>query len=1260
MKKFSLSLILLLSSIASFSQSYMIPDAGGPGMEVYIEIVAPTNQKGFFGNDGFFINNSSEINRIDVTGGSSEFIEISPFVVSWEGRLISAYIYVDNEANPDSERYDILSSQFINQIEVYINNSLIESYDFHIIRPSSVGNITTGTLLGRIEGVNNGIGYVSPRNTIVVDSLTLANNSYDISIDDPDPNTSGNQAYLPFIILSDGPIIGLGPDSEINASANGKNAGPGGGGGAGGICDRSFFVSAGPGSNGGVGFTGGGAGGQNNNGSPNLTRVGGMGSGSDFDNNFNKNGTEFRTGGISLNGVHGGGLATNTIQSSGGGTGHPFGVSSLGYNNDGANGYGQGQYGGGAGNRGNRSGGNAGYGSAGVNDDTFPNGTNAGLAHGNDFGVPIAGGSGGGSGNPQSITPNCSGDGGGGGGAIRIFASSIDNIKILADGADGADVDPDGGSGSGGFIEISTKVSTTGVQYSANPGQDAGIGRYRHNVFGTDKPILISGTESPTIFDGMSTDSVQYVESSHNLSGRKRGGFSYEYFLKSKTGDWLKIQDLDGFTPQSFNFDINFDPSISKWYGASFLKINSPDQSNEYSYEPDYILSQSAANIFNLVAPEIECELSRNLIKLDCAESSIYDTLEISNLGEADLVIDLPNLNWLPLGASASIVSPPQNLEFIIAPGSSSFLITQFDIIPGVASPVVYTLRLPNNDSDENPTEITYSIDLVDQAVEINDSNGNPVSVINLDVCKEDFPYYFEIFEVVNLSNVNLTNPSALSNSNDFIVSLDTPDFPIRLTAQMLNQEMEVGTYSTTITFSSDECIDPLYSFEININVLDTELTLLEAPNNIFDFGSVKIGDSDTKTLTFRNTGATSIELETLTNITLPFNLISTTPALPITLAPNDEIILEIEFIPTVDGLSSQFHLFEYGDNLFVCDEQKQFELRGEGTQSDLKFDNLIDFGSHEYCYFPEQFQLFIENTGNGSYQFTEEPVFSGPNADLFNLNGIVPVDRRINPNSFAQVTISMGIDNTILPKGPISAIMTLKTDDPNLPIIEVDIVANIIDMAFSISLNQVNLGQIPYGIVQDINLDVTNQSNTFGLEYLRTEPTSFINTDPGNLIDPTEITSLIWEYIPPQGQFNESMTFWMESDFENCEYPVVVNILGEGAEQKVEFSREEFDFGDLIICDDVKTLALEVSLDGPGDVFINEVNLNNNIDGYFTTLNNPLPITINSNTFSITVFYDNIMAEYGNHEAELEILYTKNGETLNKVFTIKANKIRV
>jgi hypothetical protein len=414
-----LLLSLFVAGVAEAqTPSYLHPDAAAPGMTVYTEIIGP-NIRGNFGPDGI---NQAQIELVNPADASR--ILVGPSVTSWDGRMISQTFYVRQNAALGPVPFRVITSHGTTAVD-----------EFYIVEAQTIPtNLPPGAL-----GSGGDYGTRSRRNTMVVESLNLGNGTFTVSDIDPDPNRVGNQALLPFTILSKGPVTIKG---ELTVSGVGQNGIAGGAGGGG--RDNT---------NGGRGYTGGAG----------TQALGGVGSGSD--------GSGW-DGGNSITGTPGGrgvGPRWWDDQGGGGGTGFPFGSGGIagtwyeegGWNSPGGIGGGSG---GGEKARPDSSfgGGGGAFATAGGHSGPW-NGFNGGRPYGNALIVPFCGGSGGAAGN--QFGDGRGGNGGAGGGAISIVSNLMVEVKgrISANGADGESTQGvhksgGGGAGSGGAIALTAPV----------------------------------------------------------------------------------------------------------------------------------------------------------------------------------------------------------------------------------------------------------------------------------------------------------------------------------------------------------------------------------------------------------------------------------------------------------------------------------------------------------------------------------------------------------------------------------------------------------------------------------------------------------------------------------------------------------------------------------------------------------------------------------------------------------------------------------
>jgi hypothetical protein len=737
----------------------MLPDIGTPSMNTYIEIFAPANAQDSFGQDGIYTNNpDANVRVVPANPSDSAKIIISPLVVSWRGRLISCHVFVLPEkygVTPNSSDWSKLDGRWVVPLKVIVKDGSgsreSNTNNFYIVRPTALGDVR-GKNLGTVFG-EGGLGVRSPRGAMIVDSLLLEPDKiYTVSTKDCDPTTDGNQGYLPFVLLAKTKIVGN--KSTIDVSAQGINGGPGGGGGGGPTSDAptGFASDA---DNGGNGFTGGGAGGYNNSRLPVLLFgesrwfVAGAGSGVGADATANGVGC--------LTGVQGG-RSIKTImpllppapESSGGGTGHPFGISGQGFwsSSDGVSQLPS--YGGGNGGTQGGNGFSGSFAADGVGDNMA---SLRSKPYGNKMGVPLMGGSGGGGGNPMG---GVGGSGGGGGGAINLYGLSIEDMTLKAEGANGADrPNIKGGAGSGGYVGVQCRTRINNVFVNVQGGkqnreQNLGYGRIRFDTPRRNFTGLLTPPSNQVKFEffthqGFLSDTLSLAPSPITRPVTVRGFYQGESaeetnlrtYRRSLTGLWVQRNDAmrdgaiteDGIVPWSTTDFIIDAPDSDSLYFYCFVGHRKPNASppafnlsDPYAYVPEWYFSQAAVNVLTVpplplisVSPQ-GLSLADTVCGLDRSKSAVQAAITIFNNRGAPLYITgaalqsqlrMPSTG--PTGLSVAtqisptnprIVPPPATVGGVIAT-SSTQLVVQFraPLTLGISTVIIDTLLVFHNDT---------------------------------------------------------------------------------------------------------------------------------------------------------------------------------------------------------------------------------------------------------------------------------------------------------------------------------------------------------------------------------------------------------------------------------------------------------------------------------------------------------------------------------------------------------------------------------
>lgn len=666
--------------------SYLLPDIGSTALNTYVEILGPTDYKGNFGADGFYLNNAGDDIRVELARpADSEKVVIGPVVISWDGRMISTQIFVLPNVISNSKDWESLSDEDRIPIRVRVGKLISNVDSFYIVQSAGVISPKSNQVLGS----GGALGKRSRRGAMIVDQLIMPSSGIvRCSMKDTDPRTEGNQAYLPFVLIARDGIAAGG--SQLSVSGLGRNGGPGGGGG-GGIFNDGW--SGGKTSEGGAGFTGG---------QGNPVNAGGMGSGGV--------GLITSEGGISLNAVLGPTdlLGSDTWfgalggQGAGGGTGFPFGVSGRGNRASQCNPRGtQGGYGGGGGASECYpvafGGGGAGYATEGTGAGTTGGG--AGHVYGNPEIVPLAGGSGGAGGNPWY---GQSGQGGGGGGALGIYSMKGGDFRLVSDGVRGEDQEFQelghwsgaGGGGSGGGIAFGGKLPISFDTVSANGGA-SGIAQNPHDPGrpslqdggnGGQGRIRIDGEVrsygrivAGSLFHGLSTDTSSFVKREFVLTGTGSSN-SVTLYLWSRAEGW-KEYSSPAVSGSKWKADMRLLGQDTIFLVVA-SQTTSPVSNTEYANSPEAIFSQTAANILRTEGTCVDGQTygySTELYKV-----KIKDTLTVPlSIGFSGTArIDSVSKNAVSL--RLSLLISDANAEVLSVTPPSGWKLTSFQLKLGV------------------------------------------------------------------------------------------------------------------------------------------------------------------------------------------------------------------------------------------------------------------------------------------------------------------------------------------------------------------------------------------------------------------------------------------------------------------------------------------------------------------------------------------------------------------------------------------------
>lgn len=992
MRIFSSCSILLLLSVLFAAQlaaqpqvSYIIPDIGAPGMNTYVEIIAPQGAAAPFGTDGIYLNNPGDNLRVIASGAAAADVVIGPLVVSWNGRLISTQVFVKPGVAANRT------------VQLIVQNGAGQSapVDFDIIAPAALSS-GAGGVLGQ-----GGLGQRSKRGAMIVSSLSLTGGSYTVSTNDPDNGAAGNQGFLPFILISRGPVT-IGSGVTITANANGRDGGPGGGGGGGQMCDRTFLGNGGNGTDGGNGYTGGGAGGQNYSGGSSSFRNTGSGSGSN---------------GNSLNSASSG---SNSVcyEGTGGGTGHPFGKGGVGWCGSETP---DGQYGGASTAGQNSGGGGAGFTADGANASGSNSANSRGRLHGNAELVPLAGGSGGAGGNPQELTGGCGGTGGGGGGAVALYSMegmSIGTIRAVgANGTDGSR-NSDGGGGSGGAIVLGTKLGgNSGGTHDVSRGNGVGsggngsVGRGRYDGFVAGTPAFTTGA---SVYVGPTTDTTSYVTSSNfTLTGTRGGTSGIRVYMRGDNTNWQQL-GAPNYSGRNWSLDVSTAGS-GNFYFAAFQEVTNPNN-GQYTAEPGWVTSQVAGNVVKVqAAPRMEIlegpdgnlgnagecagqpTQPKSIIKFTNTENEILNVKGV--LGGA-------NPGFFTIQSPAGLLNPA---GINLAKGDTVVIVVVANPPSTGGGPWTATLTLNTNDPRTGFTKVDIPLQVTrTQYVDVSVSDSTIdfgqvcVQQTELDTVWIRFRGYHQQYTFSGVERPSL--PFSLerpSGSFSFTPAVAGQPFvdsvPVVLRFRPTTPNVFYDTLK--IPHNCGELTLYLRGEGIRVNMR------VDPPSRIVNFGQVPLGNTQRQTVTIYNDGTTPITIKS--GVIAPggsrYTIVNPPSLNGLTIPPSDSLKVEIEFAPNAVGsFSAQLQIELEGP----CSNVEPIFLNGFGVVRCLQanpteFSMMADSCSAN----PQPFDtvLTLQNCGGLNVDVVE--AFTANDKVSLGLQGALP--RRVGGNQSEGVTVT-------------------------------------------------------------------------------------------------------------------------------------------------------------------------------------------------------------------------------------------------------------
>lgn len=1238
--------------------SYIIPDIGAPGMAVSMELVGPNSgdQNGnvFSVNvDSIFSNNATDPLRLECVRPSDRWkITFSPVVISWSGRLMSVIAFVSSACSPNSSDWRQLNTEWRIPVQVITTNGTSNVDTVYIVQPTRLGDLSgvAQTVLGA-----GTLGVRSRRGAMVIDSVIFRDTTYTVSVSDPDGNAAnGNQGYMPFTLMSVGPVRGAGANAKLVVDAVAQDAGPGGGGGGGRFCD----LAAGPGTRGGNGFTGGGKGG---NSLTRLYQAYGSGSGTPLGDGTSN----------SLNDTRGSSVP-GAFEASGGGTGHPFGISGSSCS-DGNGCIPDGGVGGGSGAQNNVAGAGGGYETAGQKSAAIID--NGGRAHGNAMIIPMAGGSGGASGNPRSAFGSCGGVGGGGGGAIRVVAPTITSLFISAVGADGGPASSGatetGGSGSGGSISVHSKYGTVDVNFNLRPGGlSSGTGRGGLGRGRCDGP-LVRWAGLP-IFRGPSIDTIQNVKLPFVISGSAEPNSRLELYIYTETEKWRRYAEGGADAAGRWSAVIDYSGNDAFIHIVAAQKASIPNPKG-FAYVPSHILSPAAAAVVKIQkVAQIVCDATRDLGRSSCAIGGTKtDTMYIRNRGTGVATIDSARFSD---GSRGFSVLAPSSLRNITIPaGDSLRIIVRYQragTATGVVSDRFLVFLKPGSIPPICTTDYKIAVDAIGLV------KADPVTKLIDSVSTA-----FDLDDAC--SKVGSTKTFALLNISPFTVGIvkyamisgASSSFQPVFTRSSLNAGDVVlinitvppgsrGVYTDTLRVTIDSCG---LTYDIPVRIRLVETIVIGYTTELEKFGFVQVGNAVTHTFVIRNESrrpTDSAYFEKVPTVSAPWSLKLTRPAaLPTMLAPGDSILFDLTFAPTSAGYVEQNITWETLQTSTSCATSVIFKPNGYGSNSSVSpSETELAFGTLYQCQ-SRRDSVWIRNLGTAPAGIYALGSITGTDPTAFRIVQEPAVNTEIKQGDSVLYVIEYVPDPMFTATVVRSAILVVSFKEDTTRTLGVDLTATQKRAALQIlDALPIVVNSVPVNGSQSVQLGVQNPTDTtICITDVRTKNELDVRPDLRFFDIPKGQQRAFQFTIMPKtlATINDTATIYIGCP---CTDSIKIPIIANPINTALQFTPRPVSFDTVDVCERPQPIQVSIkNLDVTSTALIDTVIIEGPDAGFYQVnlplwTSYPFPVGSNSTLGSaIVVSYEGSGRLPGLKNARIVVRYRLNNVAIDDTIPVTA-----
>ncbi|MGV3629822.1 MAG: choice-of-anchor D domain-containing protein, partial [Bacteroidota bacterium] len=507
-------------------------------------------------------------------------------------------------------------------------------------------------------------------------------------------------------------------------------------------------------------------------------------------------------------------------------------------------------------------------------------------------------------------------------------------------------------------------------------------------------PFHIQGSFPGFGFNGSTSDNV-FIDNDPNVVGGFPIGFTIEssgdvpfivnnfwIYLANEfanvavSGTLTLVGKLGGSTVYSVSQSSGFNQSPGTNNGFSQINMSTFGSQNNANKPIDELVITTANNFnyvaldaFNWTVTAPEANIKGNSVSIvdgdpsptttdhsdfstqSVCSGTVIRTYTVENTGTRAMTISSVNISGTH-SADFTVTSSPASS--VAAGGSTTFQVTFNPSASGTRSATITV-----NCNDANEAAYDFAIQGTGQDPEVN-VQGNSTSITDGDATPSatdhtDFGSQsicsgtvVRTFTIQNTGNSNLTLGTVTiggTHAGDFSVTA-SPSSPVSAagstTFQVTFNPSASGTRSADITFSTNDCDEATYNFNIQGAGVDPEINVQGNSNSISDgdvtpsatdhtdFGSQDMcSGTVVRTFTIQNTGSSNLTLGTVTiggTHSGDFS-VTASPSSPVSAAGSTTF--QVTFDPSASGIRSADISFTAND----CDETTyNFNIQGTGT----------------------------------------------------------------------------------------------------------------------------------------------------------------------------------------------------------------------------------------------------------------------------------------------------------------------------------------